>query len=158
MELFLGNLIIALIWAAMLGEITLFNLFTGFALGYLLLRFLSSSSEARPGYFLKAGRGIRFAGYCAWEIFKANLRVAHEVVSFRLRARPGIVAIPLDAESNYEICLLAALITLTPGSTTIDISDDRRVLYAHIMFVDDPETARREIKDGFERRILELSR
>ena len=62
--------------------------------------------------------------------------------------RPGL--------SNGELSLLAVLVTLTPGTLSLDLSDDRRVLYVHFMHVDDPEAAVRSIVDGFERRILEL--
>ena len=60
--------------------------------------------------------------------------------------------------TDLEITLLANLITVTPGSFSLDVSDDRSVLYVHAMYVDDPEALRREIKDGFERRVLELLR
>ena len=69
-----------------------------------------------------------------------------------------MVAIPLDAETDAEITLLANLITLTPGTLSLDVSDDRRVLYIHAMYVDDVEELRRSIKDGFEKRVMELLR
>jgi multicomponent Na+:H+ antiporter subunit E len=71
--------------------------------------------------------------------------------------RPGIIAIPLDARTDLEITLLANLITLTPGTLSLDVSADRRVLYIHVMYIDndDIEAVRRNIKDGFERRVLE---
>lgn len=72
--------------------------------------------------------------------------------------RPGIIAIPLDARTNEEITVLANLITLTPGSMSLDVSPDRRHLYVHLMYVDDLEESRMEIKRGFERRTLELFR
>lgn len=73
---------------------------------------------------------------------------------------PGVVAIPLDARTDVEIALLANLITLTPGSVTLDLSEDRRVLYVHAMYIDggDVEAYRRSIKEGLERRVLELLR
>lgn len=73
---------------------------------------------------------------------------------------PGVVAIPLDARTDAEIALLANLITLTPGSVALDLSEDRRVLYVHAMYIDggDVEAYRRSIKEGLERRVLELLR
>jgi multicomponent Na+:H+ antiporter subunit E len=70
--------------------------------------------------------------------------------------KPGILAIPLDATRDSEILLLAMLINLTPGSVALDVSDDRRVMYVHSMYIDSPEAARAEIKNGFERRVLQL--
>jgi multicomponent Na+:H+ antiporter subunit E len=73
---------------------------------------------------------------------------------------PGVVAIPLDARTDTEITLLANLITLTPGSVTLDLSEDRSVLYVHAMYIDggDVEAYRRSVKEGLERRVLELLR
>ncbi len=70
----------------------------------------------------------------------------------------AIVAIPLDAKTDREITLLANLITLTPGTLSLDVSEDRRFLYVHAMFVEDVESFRDSIKNGFERRLLELMR
>jgi multicomponent Na+:H+ antiporter subunit E len=73
---------------------------------------------------------------------------------------PGVIAIPLDARTDAEITLLANLITLTPGSVSLDLSEDRRVLYVHAMYIDggDVEAYRRSVKEGLERRVLELMR
>jgi multicomponent Na+:H+ antiporter subunit E len=73
---------------------------------------------------------------------------------------PGVIGIPLDARTDAEIALLANLITLTPGSVTLDLSEDRRVLYIHAMYIDggDVEAYRRSVKEGLERRVLELLR
>lgn len=73
---------------------------------------------------------------------------------------PGVIAIPLDARTDIEITLLANLITLTPGSVCLDVSDDKRFLYVHAMYIDggDVEAYRRAVKEGLERRVLELLR
>jgi multicomponent Na+:H+ antiporter subunit E len=84
--------------------------------------------------------------------------MAYDVVTPGFHMRPAVVAVPLDVETDLEITLLANLITVTPGSFSLDVSDDRKVLYVHAMYVDDPDEYRREIKEGFERRVLELLR
>jgi multicomponent Na+:H+ antiporter subunit E len=72
--------------------------------------------------------------------------------------KPGVIAVPLDAKSDSEITLLSVLVTLTPGTLSIDVSADRRFLYVHTLFIDDLEEARRSIKTGIERRLLEVMR
>jgi len=73
--------------------------------------------------------------------------------------QPGVVAIPLDARTEVEITVLSNLITMTPGSLSLDVSADRRVLYLHTMYGgDDPDRLREEIKTKFERRVLEVLR
>jgi multicomponent Na+:H+ antiporter subunit E len=86
------------------------------------------------------------------------LRVARDVVTRKTYRRPGIVAVPLDAKTDAEITVLALFISLTPGTLAIDVSDDRKVLYVHEMFITDPEEVRRQLKAGFERYVLALLR
>jgi multicomponent Na+:H+ antiporter subunit E len=66
------------------------------------------------------------------------------------------VAIPLDVTSDGEILLLSMLINITPGSVTNDLSDDRRTLYVHVMHMNSADETRREIRNGFERRVKSL--
>jgi multicomponent Na+:H+ antiporter subunit E len=86
---------------------------------------------------------------------KANLRVAYDVVTPTHRMRPAVIGIPLELESDGAITLLANLITVTPGTLTLDISPDRRTLYIHAMYMDDEATLRAEIK-ALEQKIREL--
>jgi multicomponent Na+:H+ antiporter subunit E len=112
----------------------------------------------RSSYFLKSVLLMRFAGFYTLEVVRSNLRVAIDVVTPVSRAQPGVVAVPLDATTDAEITLLANLITMTPGSLSVDVSDDRSVIYVHSMFIGDPDAFRKSIKDDFERRVLELLR
>lgn len=101
----------------------------------------------------RAAAWVGLFAYVLREIFVSSLRVAWEVLTPGPRARPGIVAVPLDLERTGQITLLAHLVTLTPGTVSLDVSDDRRSLYVHVMFLDDVETAVRDIKEGLEARV-----
>jgi multicomponent Na+:H+ antiporter subunit E len=102
---------------------------------------------------LRVARAVGLAGFFAWELVLANIRVAADVLRPHTTIRPAVIAIPLDVTTDHEILLLSMLINITPGSVTIDLSDDRRTLYVHVMHMTSPEASRREIKDGFERRV-----
>jgi multicomponent Na+:H+ antiporter subunit E len=104
----------------------------------------------------KPARAIALAAFFARELVVANIRVALDVLSPGTRIRPAVVAIPLDVTSNAEILLLSALINITPGSVTIDLSEDRRTLFVHVMHMTSPEASRLDIKDGFEKRVKRL--
>jgi multicomponent Na+:H+ antiporter subunit E len=157
MTVFVANLLLALTWGAMTGNFALSNLVVGFVLGYVVLyasqRFLGPSR-----YFGRTARVGSFVLFYLRELVMANVRVAADVVTPAHRARPGVVAVPLDAKTDAEITILANLITMTPGSLTLDVSEDRRVLYVHSMFVTSPEAYRRELKENLERRVLEMLR
>ncbi len=157
MSLFLLNLLLAFIWAAATGSFTLGSLLVGFGLGYVCLLFVQGALGPST-YPSKVRTVVSFMAFFAWEIIRANLRVAYEVITPGRQIRPGVVAVPLDAKTDIEITLLANLTGMTPGTLSMDVSDDKSVLYMHVMFLDDVEEFRREIKQGFERRLLEVLR
>jgi multicomponent Na+:H+ antiporter subunit E len=101
---------------------------------------------------------ISFAGFYLKELLISNLVVVYDAITPTHLSRPGIVAIPLDARNDMEILLLANLITMTPGTLSMDVSSDKKTLYIHAMFIKDAEALRREIKENLERRVLELCR
>ena len=154
----LGNLLLALAWAALQGEFSLGNLVVGHVLGYLVLLLLVKGGvlDDTSVYIGKVGMTVALAAFFLWELIRANARLTHDILTPGYDMTPGIVAVPLDATRDAEILLLAALINLTPGSVALDVSDDRRVMYVHVMYMETPEAARAEIKDGFERRVLQL--
>lgn len=157
MNIFLLNIILAMLWAASQGSTAVAHLFVGFVIGYVAL-YLTRPLLGPTKYFSKFWALLSFMAFLIVELIKSNIRVAWDVLTPRDHNRPGIVAVPLDAQTELEIMLLANLITLTPGTLSLDVSEDRSVLYVHSMFVDDVDSFRRDIKNGFERRVLELLR
>lgn len=154
MRTFLLNIVLALAWAALTGAFTVANLIAGFVLGYFVL-WVMQFVVATSSYFSKVRQIISLGFVFLWALIVANIRVSYSVLAPFSKMQPGIVAVPLDIRSDEEITLLANMITLTPGTLSIDVSDDKRVLYVHGMHVYDPEEFRREIKEGFEKRVQE---
>lgn len=159
MSLFIANLILAVLWVAIRGEFGLLDLVAGFLGGYLVL-LAARPVLGRSSYYFGLWRAIAFAVFLAWELLRSSLRVARQVLTPRLRVRPGVVAIPLDVETDAEITFLANLITITPGSVSLDVSDDRSTLFVHFMDIPtgDADAVRRDVKERLERRILDLLR
>jgi multicomponent Na+:H+ antiporter subunit E len=154
----LWNILLALVWAMLTGNFSLRNFAFGFLLGFLVLYASRHGVGGAPRYAVRVRHAASFLFFFLWELILANLRVAREIITPGLQMRPGIIAIPLDARTDAEITMLANLITLTPGTMSMDVSTDRRVLYIHAMYVDDADELRRKLKDGFERRLLEVLR
>lgn len=107
---------------------------------------------------IRLARLLRLAGLFLKELVLSSLSVAWDVITPRHRSRPGILALPLDTSSDAEITVLSNLICLTPGTLSLDVSADRRFLFIHAMFIDDPEQVKRQIKETMERRVLEAMR
>lgn len=154
----LGSILLALAWAALQGDFSLSSLLVGYLLGCVVIFMLGKGDVLSSMFGTKVRHFFSLMGFFAWEIVLANVRVAFDVLRSGHSMRPAVVAIPLDAKTDGEILLLSALINITPGSVTIDVSDDRRTLYVHVMHITTAEQTRREIKDGFERRVLRLFR
>jgi multicomponent Na+:H+ antiporter subunit E len=107
-------------------------------------------------WLARVGHAISLAAFFGWALIVANIRVALDVLRPETGIEPAVVAIPLDVTSDAEILLLSMLINITPGSVTIDLADDRRTLYVHVMHMVSPEESRHEIKSGFEQRVKRL--
>jgi multicomponent Na+:H+ antiporter subunit E len=153
----LGNIFLSLVWMALTGTFTFANFVVGFAVSSLALWLTGSRGEVT--FIVYITRFFRFAGlffFFLWELLLANLRVAREVLTPGYQMRAAIIAIPLDAESDLAITVLANLITLTPGTLSLDVSADRKTLYIHAMHVHDVERFRNDIKVRLERRVLEV--
>jgi multicomponent Na+:H+ antiporter subunit E len=148
----LGSILLALAWAALQGEMTLVNLLAGYVVGYAILAVLAKGKVMPSTLVSRTVHGLELAAFFAWALLLANFRVAADVL-WGNRIEPAVVAIPLDVTGEGEILLLSMLINITPGSVTIDLSDDRSTLYVHVMHMKSAEETRREIKDGFERRV-----
>lgn len=153
MNLFALNLVLAMVWAAITGAFTPLNVFAGFVIGSLALGLLRHQFGTR--YFDRGTQLIKLMLLFLYELVLSALRVARDVLRPRMRFQPGIIAFPLASDDDVQITLLANLITLTPGTLSIDVSTDKTTLYIHAMYAHDPESLKREIRDGFERQIKE---
>jgi len=153
MNLFLMTLILALIWAAVRADFSLGSLVVGFILGILSLWIIRHRFDDRA--FKRVFLVFRLGGLFLAELVLSSIRLAKDVLSPRMDFKPGIVAIPLSVKTDTEITVLANLVSLTPGTLSVDVSHCRSTLYVHTINVDDPDALRREITDGFERQVQE---
>src|SRR5690625_3873159 len=92
------------------------------------------------------------------ELIKANIDVIKVVLRPKLNHQPGIVAVTTRLESDAEITLLAALISLTPGTISTDCSQNRKTIYIHAIDVSDKEEMIKDIDDTFERASMVVTK
>jgi multicomponent Na+:H+ antiporter subunit E len=151
------SLVFAVVWVAVTGSGTLHNLIFGFALSTLSLWIVREQMSAR-GYWRRMGRILSLLVLFFKELALSAWKVAVLVMSPRMELKPGIFAYPLTVDRDFEITLLANLITLTPGTLSVDVSADRKTLFVHAIDCSDPEATRRDIATGFERKIMEAFR
>lgn len=157
MTFLVWNVALAVIWALLTGRFDLPNLLVGFILGYGLMT-LTRRAFPPTSYFAKVAQLTRFVWFFLKELMAASVQVARQVLRPRLDIHPGIVAVPLDASTDLEITLLSIVISLTPGTLTLEVAPDRHALYVHGMDVADGKEFVRKIKAGLEARTLEVTR
>lgn len=111
---------------------------------------------------MSPGRRVRAAvvllGTFLYDLVAASLAVARIVLAPRPANRPAIVAVPVDARTEWGVALFAYLVSATPGSTCLHVADDRRTLYVHFLDAPDARVRAADIKALYERWILQLER
>jgi multicomponent Na+:H+ antiporter subunit E len=148
-------LLIAVIWLALTGQVSFVNLVIGLGLGIVAMRFVVPARRGEKPLSVSWAL-VRFPFVVAWALVLSNLKVARSVLFTPLdQLTPGIIAVPLELESDAEVTALANLITLTPGTLTLDVSDDRRTLFVHVLDLSDPDAVLGAIKE-FERGVREI--
>jgi len=141
-----------------IGDFTPANIAVGFAISFVVLRLATTRRDER-GYFARVWICASFVMYFLRELVLANVKMAYWTLSPLHKLKPAILGVPLEADlTDVEIMVLTSMVTLTPGTLTLDVSADRKTLFVHFMHVEDAEAAVREVKDGFERRLLEVTR
>ena len=151
----LGSAVLAVFWLWLNntvepGHIVLGALL-GWALPLLTRRFWPEKERVR-----RVWRLLPFAGVVLADIVTANLRVARAVLIPVDRLHPGFARVPLDLRTDLGIAVLANTISLTPGTLSADLTEDRRELVVHYLDERDPETLVADIKHRYERRLLEV--
>lgn len=154
---FLINILLTLVWVALTGSYDRINFAFGFILSFSVIWIIGRDNDSRK-YAALIPRIVSFLFYFLYQLIKANIQVAYDVITPTLYMKPGIVQLPLDARSDLEITLLANFISLTPGTLSLDVSADRKVLYVHAMYLEDRDEFIRDIKDGFEHKLLQILR
>lgn len=99
---------------------------------------------------------LRLSGIVLYDIVRANFTVARLVLGPVARLRPAFVEIPLELREPFAISALASIITLTPGTVSCALSEDRRILLVHALDMDDEAALIEEIKARYEAPLKEI--
>ncbi|MGM0875523.1 MAG: Na+/H+ antiporter subunit E [Bacillota bacterium] len=151
------NFFLAFIWMFLSNDYSSLAFFKGFFFGGLVIFALRRFFDHRF-YLVNLIAVIKlFFIFCS-ELVKANIAVLKVILSPQLTMRPGIFALETELEKDWEITILSNLITLTPGTLVLEVSEDNKTLYIHAMDIDDVEQAKLDIKNTFEKAIKEVSR
>lgn len=156
-SLLLSNILLAMVWVFATGTLTEENFIFGFFIGFGIL-WIITINRNESKYFYAVPHFIYFVFYILYKIVAANLQAVRDSLYSKSKLSPAIIKLPLEASSDLEITFLANLICLTPGTMVIDVSEDKKVMYVHVMHCEDKETFIRETKNELEKKLLNLMR
>ncbi len=152
----LVSLTLLLVWLALVNTFTLGNLILGGAIGLIVPMMTAAYWPDRP----RIRKPLRIAEYILivlWDIVVANVQVAAIILFRRERdIRSKWIPVPLELTSAEAITVLAGTITMTPGTVSTMLSADGRCILVHCLHTDEPEDVRDQIKDRYERRLMEI--
>lgn len=139
------NILLAIVWTLFVGEFSLRELAIGLLLGFAILSFFPLSLGT-GGYVRRTLALVRFALFFARELTAANVQVALWALRPHPPLHPMIIAYPLRLSGDTAQTVLAATITLMPGSVAMGFDPGRSVLYAHVIGARSPQAARESLK------------
>lgn len=155
----LTYIFVAVIWMFLQNSFTpatfVFGLFIGFIILLILRRFLVFDYPLRR---LDLWAMVKLFFLFIIELTKANIDMVKVVLKPKLNHQPGIVAVRTRLETELEISLLAALISLTPGTVSMDFSKDNKTIYIHSIDVPDKDELIDDIHNSFEKAIMEVTK
>ena len=157
MKILALNLILAVLWTFAWGEVSPEVFTVGFVLAYGVL-WLLRPILGETNYHAKLPQLLGLAAFVIYELVLSSFRIAWDVITPQAFRTPGIVAVPLDAKTDLEVAVVANLVTLTPGTLSLEFVESTGTLYVHSMFAHDPDAVRESIKRQFEAPVLELLR
>lgn len=149
------------VWCLVSGQITLGSVLLGLLFGVVVvtpfskLYRLDEVVHPTGDWLSKIPKKLVYFYVLIKEIIKANIVVAKIVIQPKIDIKPGIIAVPIRTKTNIGITGIANTITLTPGTLTVDISEDKSVLYVHSIDATDPQGVRDSIRDDLEHYVLE---
>lgn len=151
--------VLAAIWVGLVGDVSLAAFVKGLILGFIIIQLFGRRTlkvlKLNIRHFLPL---VQLIFIFMYELLVANLTVLRHVFSPKLNIKPGIIKVPIEVEGPFWITTLANMITLTPGTLTVDISPDNKFFYVHCLNIDNEDTIVSDIKGTFEKKILEVYR
>ncbi|HLR43469.1 MAG TPA: Na+/H+ antiporter subunit E [Pseudogracilibacillus sp.] len=150
------NLIISFMWMFLSESYDFSTFIFGYILGALLLLLLNRFFPSRY-YLAPIFKFIRLFIIFIRELILSNIEIVKLVYKTKPDFEPGIFTYPVEVKKDWEITLLANLITLTPGTLSVAISDDQTKIFIHAMDIQDKEKAINDIKNTFEKAIMEVT-
>lgn len=149
------TLLLLIVWLLMNNSLSPGHFLLGLIFAVLIPLGTSSMRKNQPT-LKKPLSAAKYLLMLMGDIIVSNVEVAIQVLGPVRKISPGFIAVPLDITQDLPITLLASSISLTPGTVSIEVSEDKRWLYVHVLnLVDEAETIA-NIKQRYESPLKEI--
>ena len=88
---------------------------------------------------------ILFPGFYLVKLISANLFIAYDILTPRMRTNPGMIEVELNLTSDFGILLFSNLVSMTPGTLSMDLDKEKRKLLVHLLYMDRREATEKEL-------------
>jgi multicomponent K+:H+ antiporter subunit E len=149
------SLVLVATWLLVANTVTLGHLLLAAVLGLVIPWITWRFWPDRPR-LARPGRIPAYVGRVLADIVVANFEVARQVLGPVGSLRPTFVEVPVDLADDFALTVFASTVSLTPGTVSADVSDDRRWLLVHALHADDPEEVARTVKARYEAPLKEI--
>lgn len=149
------SLVIVALWLGLAGSVSIGQILLGTLLGLLLPRLTQSFWPDRPR-LARPLAAARLVATVLFDIVVANWQVARRVLGPLDRLHPRFIEVPLDLEDNFVATILGSIVSMTPGTVSVDIDQERGLLLVHALDAEDPEALIRAIKARYEVPLKEV--
>lgn len=146
---------LTVLWVGLWDDVSVANVITGVIVAVAVLVFARQPRLARrdrTAVRVQPLAALHFIGHVIVNLVHSNLVLAWEIITPGSRINTGIVAVPLRTESRISMLIVANVVTLTPGTLTVEAKGSPPVLYIHVLHLRDLDAVRRDLH-----RLEELS-
>ncbi|MFA5684712.1 MAG: Na+/H+ antiporter subunit E [Lysobacteraceae bacterium] len=146
---------VGLVWLLLVGEISVAQVLLAILLG-ALLPLIDHHLRPDHAHMRRPLTFMRLTAVVLYDIVKSNINVARLILGRESKLRPAFIWVAMDIQNPYGIAALTGIITMTPGTVSVLLSDDRHYLLLHCLDAADPVAVAREIKTRYERPLMEI--
>ncbi len=149
------SLVLFVVWLLLNGSVSAGQLTLGVVFATLIPNFTQRYQPDRP-HLRKPGVLLKLLGIVLWDVILSNLTVARQILGRESKLCSRFVWVPLKIRDPHGIVALASIITMTPGTLSADLTEDRRYLLVHALHVEDEAALIASIQARYEGPILEI--
>ena len=149
------SIFLLLVWLLLVNSVSVGQILLGALLGFAI-PLLTRRFWINPPHVKRPLKLILFLLQVLVDIILANLQVAKLILSPVKNLRPAFIDVPIELNDDLALIMLASIVSLTPGSVSADISDDRKTLLVHCLNVTDPQQVIASIKQDYEQPLKDI--